>query len=199
MTSVLLSGGVKLFSSSRLWSAGDRARGARTWRDARTARVRPAGIGHRRARRDGAIRSRRSPTRDAATPREPRAIFLQLELSGRLPTGHVSVGEKIEGVAAPRGACIDAGGVLAALTSFWAKSSMSMMTSLRSSVSPAILFSLSPSTMIRGESTAADLGIHSLEPARLGALAALPWLGRATAKTPDAAMQVETMLSAASR
>ena len=76
---------------------------------------------------------------------------------------------------------------------------MSMMTSLRSSVSPAILFSLSPSTMIRGESTAADFGIHSLEPARLGALAALPWLGRATAKTPDAAMQVETMLSAASR
>ena len=75
MTSVLLSGGVKLFSSSRLSSAGDRARGARTWRDARTARVRPAGIGHRSARRDGAIRSRRSTTRDAATPREPRAIF----------------------------------------------------------------------------------------------------------------------------
>lgn len=40
---------------------------------------------------------------------------------------------------------------------------MSRITSLRCAVRPAIFDAASPSTMIVGESTAADLGVHSFE------------------------------------
>ena len=43
---------------------------------------------------------------------------------------------------------------------------MSMITSRLCAVRPAILDAASPSTMIVGESTAVDLGVHSLEDAR---------------------------------
>ena len=66
-----------------------------------------------------------------------------------------------------------------ARTSFSAKSSMSMITSRLCAVRPAILDAASPSTMIVGESTAADLGVHSLEDAREDLAPALALFGRA--------------------
>ena len=66
-----------------------------------------------------------------------------------------------------------------ARTSFSAKSSMSMITSRLCAVRPAILDAASPSTMIVGESTAVDLGVHSLEDAREDLAPALALFGRA--------------------
>lgn len=66
-----------------------------------------------------------------------------------------------------------------ARTSVSAKSSMSMITSRLFAVRPAILDSASPSTMIVGESTAADLGVHSLEAAREDLAPAAALFGRA--------------------
>jgi hypothetical protein len=56
---------------------------------------------------------------------------------------------------------------------------MSMITSRLCAVRPAILDAASPSTMIVGESTAVDLGVHSLEDAREDLAPALALFGRA--------------------
>jgi len=45
---------------------------------------------------------------------------------------------------------------------------MSMITSRLFAVRPAILDAASPSTMIVGESVAADLGVQSLDPCLVG-------------------------------
>ena len=66
-----------------------------------------------------------------------------------------------------------------ARTSFSAKSSMSMITSRLCAVRPAILDAASPSTMIVGDSTVEDLGVHSLEEVREDLAPALALFGRA--------------------
>ena len=70
-----------------------------------------------------------------------------------------------------------------ARTSFSAKSSMSMITSRLCAVRPAILDAASPSTMIVGESTAVDLGVHSLEDAREDLAPALALFGARRTRT----------------
>ena len=115
----------------------------------------------------------RSPARDTRDPAAAPRIFYAGALWAL--TGRRERRGKIEGVAALQRKG-ESGGVSAALTSFGEV--LHVHDNLLASwVSPAILDSLSPSTMIE-ESTAADLGIHSLEPARLGAWRPCWWGGR---------------------
>lgn len=153
--------GLQELQELRSGEAREWGREARAGREASArCRLRAAARAERDARRAGKRATEQRGARSCLTPRgAPRG-----RSGGRRETSPARA---------------DGLGMGRARTSFSAKSSMSMITSRLCAVRPAILDAASPSTMILGDSTAADLGVHSLEEAREDLAPALALFGRA--------------------